>query len=161
MRKFLTSFLLCMTATVSLLDGYEQTLAIIKPDAVASNHVGDIIARLEKKGLCVEGLKMTRLQKSQAEKFYEVHKERPFYKDLVTFMSSGPIVAIALGGDNSVAKNREIIGATNPKEAAKGTIRADFAASLSQNAIHGSDSVENAKNEIAFFFTPDELFLAK
>jgi nucleoside-diphosphate kinase len=161
MRKFLTSFLLSMTATVSLFAAHEQTLAIIKPDAVASNHIGDIIARLEKNGLRVEGLKLTRLHKAQAEKLYEIHKDRPFYNDLVAFMSSGPVVVIALEGENGVAKNREIIGATNPKDAAKGTIRADFASSVTQNAIHGSDSVENAKNEIAFFFTPDELFLTK
>lgn len=161
MRKFIASSILCLTTSLSLFAAHEQTLAIIKPDAVASNHIGDIIARLEQNGLRVEGLKMTRLQKAQAEKFYEIHKDRPFYSDLVAFMSSGPIVAIALAGDNGVAKNREVIGATNPKEAAKGTIRADFATSLTKNAIHGSDSVENAKNEINFFFRSEELYLEK
>lgn len=157
MRKFLASLAIFMAATVGLQAAQEQTLAIIKPDAVANNHIGDIISRYEKNGLHVTALKIVRLNKQQAEKFYEVHKDRPFYKDLTTFMSSGPVVAIVLAGDNSVARNRELIGATNPKEAAKGTIRADFAKSMTENAIHGSDSLDNAKAEISFFFPTYEL----
>lgn len=157
MWKFLASLTLFTAATIGMHAAQEQTLAIIKPDAVANNHVGDIISRYEKNGLHVTALKVARLNKQQAEKFYSVHKDRPFYKDLTTFMSSGPIVAIVLEGDNSVARNRELIGATNPKEAAKGTIRADFAKSMTENAIHGSDSLDNAKAEISFFFPTYEL----
>lgn len=136
----------------------EYTLSLIKPDAVAANHIGEIIARFEKNGLKIAGLKMVYLTKDQAAKFYDVHKDRPFFPDLVTFMSSGPIVAIVLEGDNSVAKNRELMGATDPKKADKGTIRADFAESVTKNAVHGSDSRDNAKKEISFFFKPDEIF---
>lgn len=157
MRKFLASLALFVAASAGLQAAQEQTLAIIKPDAVANNHVGDIISRYEKSGLHLKALKMTRLNKQQAEKFYAVHKDRPFYKDLTTFMSSGPIVVLVLDGDNSVAKNREIIGATNPKDAAKGTIRADFAKSITENAIHGSDSLDNATSEISFFFPVYEI----
>jgi nucleoside-diphosphate kinase len=161
MLKTFVSFFLLMAATFGLYAAQEQTLAIVKPDAVAANHVGDILARFEKSGLRIVALKMTLLKSSQAEQFYGIHKERPFYKELVSFMSSGPIVALVLEGDNAVAKNREVIGATNPKEAAKDTIRADFAKSISENAVHGSDSADNAKTEIAFFFTPEEIFLRK
>lgn len=136
----------------------ERTLSIIKPNAVLDNHVGEIIARFEKNGLRVVGIKKLQLSQSQAEAFYAVHKERPFFRDLVNFMSSAPVVIIALEGPNAVAKNREIMGATDPKKAAKGTIRADFAKSVTENAVHGSDSAENAQNEIAFFFHEDELF---
>lgn len=135
----------------------EQTLSIIKPDAVHANHIGEIIARFEKAGLRIAALKMTLLTKEQAEQFYSVHKERPFFADLTTFMSSGPIVAIVLEGDNAIAKNREIMGATDPSKAAKGTLRADFAQSVTKNAVHGSDSPETAKVEIAFFFQPGEV----
>lgn len=157
MRKFLASLAVFTAASISLQAAQEQTLAIIKPDAVATNHVGEIISRYEKSGLHVTALKIVRLNKQQAEKFYAVHKDRPFYKDLTTFMSSGPIVAMVLDGDNSVARSRELIGATNPKEAAKGTIRADFAKSLTENAIHGSDSLDNANVEISFFFPTYEM----
>lgn len=157
MKKLLTSLALFLVAANGLQAAQEQTLAIIKPDAVADHHVGDIISRYEKNGLHVTALKVTRLNKQQAEKFYAVHKDRPFYKDLTTFMSSGPIVVMVLDGDNGVAKSRELIGATNPKEAAKGTIRADFAKSMTENAIHGSDSLDNAKTEISFFFPTYEL----
>jgi len=136
----------------------ERTLAIVKPDAVAANHIGDIIARFEKGGLKVVALKMTHLTQSQAQQFYAVHKEKPFYPALVTFMSSGPVVTLVLEGNNAVAKNREVIGATDPKKAAPGTIRADFAKSVTENAVHGSDSVDNAKTEISFFFKPQEIF---
>lgn len=161
MKKYILSFFASLFLLAGLHAAQEQTLAIIKPDAVAADHVGEIIARLEKNGLHVIALKMARISKPQAEEFYAIHKERPFYKDLVTFMSSGPVVLIALEGENGVAKNREVIGATNPQEAAKGTIRADFAKSMSENAIHGSDSVDNAKSEVAFFFSANELFPKK
>ncbi len=158
MWNFLASFLVCLATTLNIFAASEQTLAIIKPDAVAANRIGEIISRLEHNGLHVQGLKMTRLQKAQAEKFYEIHKDRPFFNELVTFMSSGPIVAIALEGENSVTKNRQVMGATNPKDAVKGTIRGDLGTSITQNAIHGSDSIENATTEISFFFKPEELF---
>lgn len=135
----------------------QQTLSIIKPDAVAANHIGEIISRFEKAGLRIAALKMELLSKEKAEQFYAVHKERPFYADLTTFMSSGPIVAIVLEGDNAVAKNREIMGATDPSKAAKGTLRADFAQSVTKNAVHGSDAPETAKEEISFFFQPNEI----
>lgn len=161
MKKYLFSLFISLFLFSYLQAAQEQTLAIIKPDAVAANHIGEIIAKLEKNGLHVIALKMAHITKPQAEEFYAIHKERPFYKDLVTFMSSAPVVLVALEGENSVAKNREIIGATNPKEAVKGTIRADFGKSIGENAIHGSDSVDNAKNEVAFFFSADELFPKK
>lgn len=135
----------------------EYTLSLIKPDAVEANHIGDIIARFEKNGLKIAAIKMVSLTKDQAGEFYSVHKERPFYNDLVTFMSSGPIVAVVLEGDNAVAKNRELMGATDPKKASPGTIRADFAQSVQKNAVHGSDSKDNAKKEIPFFFKPAEI----
>jgi nucleoside-diphosphate kinase len=137
---------------------HEYSLTLVKPDAVASNHVGDVVARFEKGGLCVAAARMTKLTKQQAESFYAVHKDRPFYPDLVTYMSSGPIVAIVLEGTDTVAKARAIMGATDPKKAAAGTIRADFGQSVQQNAVHGSDSIENAKKEIAFFFKPNEIY---
>lgn len=130
----------------------QQTLSIIKPDAVAGNHIGEIISRFEKNGLHVANIKMVRLSKEQAQQFYAVHKERPFFEALTEFMSSGPIVAIVLEGPNAIAKNRELMGATDLKKAAPGTIRADFAQSVTQNAVHGSDSAETAKEEILFFF---------
>jgi len=135
----------------------EKTLSIIKPDAVAKNVIGKIIDRFENNGLRIAAMKKIKLTKEDAGKFYEVHKERPFYNDLCEYMSSGPVVVMVLEGENAVAKNRELMGATNPKEAAPGTIRADFAESIEANAVHGSDSLENAKKEIAFFFAEREI----
>ena len=130
----------------------EQTLSIIKPDAVAKNVIGEIYSRFEKAGLKIIKAQMIHLSKEEAEGFYEVHKERPFFKDLVTFMISGPVMVQVLEGENAVLMNRELMGATNPKEAEKNTIRADFAESIDANAVHGSDSLENAKIEIDYFF---------
>lgn len=135
----------------------ERTLSIIKPDAVAKNVIGEIITRFEKGGLRVAAAKMLHLSKTQAEQFYAVHKERPFFAGLVTFMSSGPVLVQVLEGDNAIARNRQIMGATNPKDAAPGTVRADFADSIDHNAVHGSDAPETAKQEIAFFFKPEEI----
>ncbi len=135
----------------------ERTFSIIKPDAVAKNVIGEIVSRFEKNGLRVIASKMMQLSQAQAEGFYAVHKERPFFNDLVKFMISGPIVAQVLEGENAVLKNRELMGATNPKEAAPGTIRADFAVSIDENAVHGSDAPETAAQEIAYFFSADEL----
>lgn len=133
----------------------ERTLSIIKPDAVAKNAIGDIIGRFEKAGLKVVGARMMHLSREQAEGFYDVHKERPFFNDLVEFMISGPVLVQVLEGEEAIAKNRDIMGATNPKEAAPGTIRADFAVSIDENAVHGSDAPETAEREIAFFFGDD------
>jgi len=130
----------------------EQTLSIIKPDAVAKNVIGEIYTRFEKAELKIVKAMMVHLSKEEAEGFYAVHKDRPFFNDLVTFMTSGPVMIQALEGDNAVLKNRELMGATNPKEADAGTIRADFADSIDANAVHGSDSLENAKIEIDYFF---------
>lgn len=135
----------------------EQTLSIIKPDAVAKNVIGEIYSRFEVNGLKIVAAKMKRLTKADAEGFYAIHKDRPFFKDLVQFMISGPVMIQVLEGENAVAKHRQIMGATNPKDAAPGTIRADFAASIDENAVHGSDSFENAAIEIAYFFNPEEL----
>lgn len=137
----------------------EKTLSIIKPDAVAKNIIGEIINRFEKGGLRIAGAKMLRLSKTQAEQFYAVHKARPFFPALVNFMSSGPVLVQVLEGENAIALNRQIMGATNPKEADPGTIRAEFADSIDHNIVHGSDSVENAKQEIAFFFKAEEIML--
>ena len=130
----------------------ERTLSIIKPDAVAKNVIGKIYSRFETNGLKIVAAKMAHLTQAEAEGFYAVHKERPFFKGLVKFMISGPVMIQALEGENAVLKNRELMGATNPKEAAAGTIRADFAESIDANAVHGSDSAENAATEIAYFF---------
>jgi len=135
----------------------EQTLSIIKPDAVAKNVVGQILARFESAGLRIASTKKTRLSRVDAEAFYAIHSERPFFKDLVDFMISGPVVVTVLEGDNAMQKNRDLMGATNPAEAEAGTIRADFADSIDANAVHGSDSVENATNEINFFFAQREI----
>ncbi len=135
----------------------ERTLSIIKPDAVAANIVGEIYSRFERAGLRIVAAKMLHLSQSQAEGFYAVHRERPFFKDLVQFMISGPVMVQVLEGEGAVAKNREIMGATNPRDAAPGTIRADFANTLEENAVHGSDSVDTAQAEIAYFFTPAEI----
>ena len=135
----------------------EQTLSIIKPDAVKKGVIGKILDRFESNGLRIAAIKKLQLTKEQAGEFYAVHKDRPFFGELVEFMTSGPVVVSVLEGENAVAKNRELMGATNPKEAAPGTIRADFAESIDANAVHGSDSLENAKNEIAFFFAKSEI----
>ena len=135
----------------------ERTLSIIKPDAVAKNIIGKIVDRFESNNLRIAAMKKIKLTKEDAGKFYEVHKERPFFNDLCEYMSSGPVVVMVLEGENAVAKNRELMGATNPKEAKPGTIRADFAQSIEANAVHGSDSLENAKKEIAFFFAEREI----
>ena len=130
----------------------ERTLSIIKPDAVAKNVIGEIYTRFEKAGLRIVAAKMVKLSKSEAEDFYAVHRQRPFFNALATFMSSGPIMVQVLEGENAIKRNRDIMGATNPSEAAPGTIRADFADSIDANAVHGSDSSETAKQEIDFFF---------
>jgi nucleoside-diphosphate kinase len=135
----------------------EQTLSIIKPDATKKNVIGEIYTRFEKAGLKIVAAKMVQLTREQAERFYEVHKERPFYKDLVNFMITGPVMIQVLAGENAILKNREIMGATDPKQAAPGTIRADFADSIDANAVHGSDSKETAMQEIRFFFEPNEI----
>ncbi len=135
----------------------EQTLSIIKPDAVAKNVIGQILARFEAANLRIAATKKIRLSRVDAEAFYAIHAQRPFFKDLVDFMISGPVVVTVLEGENAMAKNRDLMGATNPKEAAAGTIRADFADSIDANAVHGSDSVENAINEINFFFAQREI----
>lgn len=136
----------------------ERTLSIIKPDAVAKNVIGEILQRFESNGLKVIAARMLQMDKAKAAAFYDVHKERPFYRDLVDFMSSGPVLVQVLEGENAVSRNREIMGATNPKDAAPGTIRADFAESVQENAVHGSDSTETARVEIEFFFGPGEIF---
>jgi nucleoside-diphosphate kinase len=135
----------------------QRTLSIIKPDAVGKHHIGEIISRFEKAGLTMVAGKYLHLSKEQAEGFYAVHKERPFFKDLVSFMLTGPVFIMVLEGDNAVAKNRDLMGATDPKKATAGTIRADLAHSIDENAVHGSDSAENAAIEIAFFFKPSEI----
>lgn len=136
----------------------ERTLSIIKPDAVGKNVIGQILARFEQAGLKIVNAKMMHLTREQAEKFYEVHQSRPFFNDLVEFMISGPVMVQVLEGDNAIALNRDLMGATNPQEAAPGTIRADFADSIDANAVHGSDGPETAVQEVAFFFG-DQLFL--
>ncbi len=131
----------------------EQTLSIIKPDGVQKNLIGEIYSRFEKAGLEVVAARMMHLTAEQAQGFYEVHKERPFFKDLVSYMMSGPVMVQVLSGENAIARNREIMGATNPADAAPGTIRADFAESIEENIVHGSDGPETAASEIAFFFS--------
>ena len=135
----------------------EQTFSIIKPDAVAKNVIGEIVSRFEKNGLQIVASKMLHLSREQAEGFYAVHRERPFYNDLVSFMISGPVVVQVLEGENAISKNRELMGATNPAEADAGTIRADFATTVDENAVHGSDAPETAAEEIKFFFGEDGL----
>lgn len=136
----------------------ERTLSIIKPDAVAKNVIGEIYTRFEKAGLRIVAARMFYLSVERAQEFYSVHKERPFYNDLVGFMTSGPVMVQVLDGENAIAKNRELMGATNPKEAGPGTIRADFAENIDANAVHGSDGPETAEREIAFFFTLEEIY---
>ena len=135
----------------------ERTLSIVKPDGVAKNLIGEVYRRFEKAGLSVVAAKMLRLRQDQAEGFYSVHKARPFYADLVRYMTSGPVMVQVLEGDNAVKANRDIMGATNPKQAAPGTIRADFAASIEENVVHGSDGPDTARAEIAFFFSEAEI----
>jgi nucleoside-diphosphate kinase len=135
----------------------ERTLSIIKPDAVAQNVIGQIYLRFEQAGLRIVAAKMLQLDRAGAERFYAVHRERPFFNDLVDFMVSGPIMVQVLEGEGAISSNREIMGATNPSEAAAGTIRADFASSIDENAVHGSDAAETARTEIAYFFNEDEL----
>jgi len=135
----------------------ERTLSIVKPDGVARNLIGDVYARFERAGLRIVASRMLHLSTAQAEAFYEVHRERPFYKDLVRYMSSGPVVAQVLEGDNAIARNRDIMGATDPKKAAPGTIRADLAQSIEANVVHGSDAPETAAREISFFFSGTEI----
>ena len=135
----------------------ERTLSIVKPDGVAKNLIGEVYRRFEKAGLKIVAAKMMKLRQDQAEGFYAVHKARPFYADLVRYMTSGPVMVQVLEGENAIKANRDIMGATNPKQAAPGTIRADFAASIEENVVHGSDGPETAKNEIAFFFSEAEL----
>ena len=135
----------------------EQTLSILKPDAVRNGNIGNVLSRFEKAGLRIAAIKMVRLSKENAGRFYAVHRDRPFYNDLTNFMASGPIVAVVLEGPNAIAKNRELMGATDPKKAAQGTIRADYAQSTSENAVHGSDSSSAAREEISFFFADDEI----
>ena len=137
----------------------ERTISIIKPDAVSKNVIGKIYDRFESNGLKIVAAKMKHLTREEAEAFYAVHKERPFFNDLVAFMVSGPVMVQVLEGENAVAKNREIMGATNPENALEGTIRKDFANNTSENAVHGSDSLENAKIEIDFFFNPEEIYV--
>ena len=139
----------------------EQTLSIIKPDGVKRNLVGEILGRFEQKGLRIVATRMLHLSKREAEGFYAVHRERPFFEELTTFMCSGPVVVSVLEGENAVAYHREIMGATNPAEAAEGTIRKDFAQSIGENTVHGSDSLENAAIEIAYFFVLSELVNGK
>ena len=136
----------------------ERTLSIIKPDAVAKNVIGQIYARFEKAGLKIVAAKMVRLSRSDAEGFYAVHKGRPFFKDLVDFMISGPVMIQVLEGESAIQKNRDLMGATDPKKAAKGTIRADFAQSIDANAVHGSDAPETAATEIAYFFPQSHVY---
>jgi len=135
----------------------ERTLSIIKPDGLEKGIIGKIISKFEEKGLKPVAIRLQHLSQAQAEGFYAVHKARPFFKDLVSFMISGPVVLMVLEGENAVAANREIMGATNPANAAPGTIRKEFATSIDQNTVHGSDSLENAKNEVAYFFRETEI----
>jgi nucleoside-diphosphate kinase len=135
----------------------ERTFSIVKPDGVQKNLIGEIYRRFEQAGLRIVAARMAHLTQAQAEGFYAVHRERPFFKDLVQYMISGPVMLTVLEGENAVAKNRELMGATDPKKAAPGTIRADFATSIEENVVHGSDSVENAKIEIAFFFAEADI----
>ena len=133
----------------------ERTISIIKPDAVAKNVIGEVYSRFEKAGLQIIAARMMHLSKEQAGEFYAVHKERPFYGELIDYMTSGPIMVQVLEGENAIAKKRDVMGATNPKDAAPGTIRADFATDITENAVHGSDAPETAATEIAFFFGED------
>lgn len=136
----------------------EKTLSIIKPDAVAQNFIGEILSRFEKAGLKIIAAKMVHLSKEKAEGFYAIHKDRPFFNDLIAFITSGPVLISVLEGQKAIMKNRELMGATNPQEAHAGTIRADFAKTIDANAVHGSDSTTTAETEVAYFFKPEEIF---
>jgi nucleoside-diphosphate kinase len=136
----------------------ERTLSIVKPDGVRQNLIGEVCRRFEQGGLCIIATRMLRLTPAEAEAFYAVHRERPFFRDLCRYMTSGPVVVQVLEGEGAIARNREIMGATDPKQAERGTIRADLAASIEENVVHGSDSLENARREIAFFFSEMELW---
>lgn len=136
----------------------ERTLSILKPDALKNRHIGDIISRFEDSGLRIAAIKMIKLTPEQAAQFYQMHRERPFYSDLVKFMTSGPVVVMVLEGNQAVARNRQLMGATDPTKATPGTIRADYSLSVSENSVHGSDSPEAARQEIEFFFKPNEIF---
>src|SRR5437016_4011707 len=136
----------------------ERTLSIIKPDAVAKNLIGEIYSRFERAGLKIVAARMAWLSRAGAEGFYAVHRERPFFRDLVEFMISGPVLIQVLEGENAIARNRELMGATDPRKAEKGTIRADFAQSIDANAVHGSDSIDNARTEVAYFFPACEMY---
>jgi len=138
--------------------GKEHTLSIIKPDGIGKNIVGEIISRLEKGGLQIIATKMLQMNKDQAEGFYSIHRERPFFNDLVTFMSSGPVLVMVLEGENAILKNRDLMGSTDPKQAASGTIRADFAQNIDKNIVHGSDAADTANTEITFFFSKEEIY---
>ena len=135
----------------------ERTLSIVKPDGVARNLIGEVLRRLEKAGLRIVAARMMRLSQQEAEGFYAVHRERPFFKDLVKFMTSGPVLVLVLEGEGAIAKNREVMGATDPKKAAAGTIRADLASTIDENVVHGSDAPDTAAREIAYFFREIEL----
>lgn len=147
----------CLTGDNDGRSSCEVTLSIIKPDAVSGGHIGEIISRFEKNGLRIAGMKMMQLNEKQAQDFYAEHKDRPFYSDLIEFMTSGPVIVIALAGHDVIKKNRELMGATDPKDAVEGTIRIDFGTSIGRNAVHGSDSPEAAVAELNFFFKPEEL----
>jgi len=135
----------------------ERTLSIVKPDGVRGNHIGEVYRRFEQAGLAIIAARMLHLSQREAEGFYAVHRERPFFKDLVRYMSSGPVIVQVLEGENAIARNRDLMGATDPKKAAAGTIRADLAASIEQNVVHGSDAPDTAAREIAYFFSTTEL----
>ncbi len=158
MKKNFFSLLVVASSLLSLNLFGEQTLSLIKPDAVKKQHIGAIIKRFEEANISINALKMTKLSPEKASQFYAEHKGKPFFNDLIAFMTSGPIVAIVLEGEDVVAKNRQMMGATDPTKAHPRTLRADFASSTTYNAVHGSDSVENAKKEIAFFFQPSEIY---
>jgi nucleoside-diphosphate kinase len=151
-RVFSRVYVIVSIEKIGVCMATERTISIIKPDAVARNVIGEIYSRFEKAGLWIIAARMMRLSREQAGEFYAVHKERPFYGELIDYMTSGPIMVQVLEGDNAIAKNREVMGATNPKDAAPGTIRADFATDITENAVHGSDAPETAATEIAFFF---------
>lgn len=159
MNYFWSFFVACLVGFLPIYG--EQTLSILKPNVVQEHHIGEILSQFEKNGLQIIGLKMVQMNQEEAGRFYETHREKPFFQDLVTFMSSGPVVLVVLEGDNAVAKNRELMGATDPKKAKPGTLRALYGKDITANGIHGSDSAENAKNEIDYFFEQDELFKIK
>lgn len=156
MKKYLCIFLTLMSSL--LLAETQKTLSIIKPDAVQAHNIGKILTKFEENGLQIVAMRMVKLTSERSSEFYAEHKGRPFYADLVEFMSSGPIVAIVLKGEDAIAKNRQLMGATDPAKAAQGTLRALFAHSTTKNAVHGSDSPQSAEREISFFFTPAEIY---